>query len=206
MVGLTVQPLFLAIPASLPVGNVRDLVQLEKTTNIKVSFGSSGNGAMSHLLGTLIKGAGGGTFVHVPYNGGAPLLNALLAGDVQFAFVAAADAVRYGKSGKIKLLAVTGSTRWPQMPDIATFKELGYEGLGYTFWLGLLGPAGMPRPVLEQLQSEITEILTEPDTRARIEQLSMLPWPVTAEQFSATIRSELASYPSAIKASGLKAE
>ncbi len=204
--GLTLQPLFLAVPSSLPVKNLRELLQLEKTSSQKVSFGSSGNGAMSHLLGTIISTAGGGTFVHIPYSGGAPLLNAILSGDIQFAFLAAADAVRFGRSGKVKLLGVTGTSRSPFMPEIATFRELGLEGLEYQFWLGLLGPAELPGAVIDQIQRQVHEVLAEPETRNKLEQLSMVVWPATADQFAATLKGEALSYPKVIKESGLKSE
>ncbi|ODU62953.1 MAG: hypothetical protein ABT05_06630 [Lautropia sp. SCN 66-9] len=203
--GLTVQPLFLAVSASAGLRSVRELLALGKR-GAKVSYGSSGIGAMSHLLGSMLSKAGGGTFVHVPYKGGAPLLTGLIGGDIQFAFLAASDAVRYDKEGRVALLGVTGKERSPLAPQVPTMWEAGIDGIEHQLWLGLLGPAGIPKETVARLQRQIHEILAEPQTREKFAQQSMLPWPVGSDAFAATLRSEADSYRRIIEESGLKAE
>jgi tripartite-type tricarboxylate transporter receptor subunit TctC len=200
-------PLFVVVPASSPIRNMKDLVELGKSKkDANLNFGSSGIGALSHLGGELLNIAAGTQFQHVPYKGAAPLGLALLSGEVQWSFLPGPDAFPQIRAGKLRPLAVAGATRTPLSPDTPTLIESGMPGFGVTLWYGLLAPAKTPRPVVDVLHRTLTKIMAEPEMKAKFLELSAEPNVSTPEGLAAIIKAELAQYTRAVKASGAKAE
>ena len=144
--------------------------------------------------------------MHVPYKGGAPALQALLAGDTQLMFDNLANSTPQLKAGKLKALAVTTAKRSSLAPELPTLAETGLPGFDIYTWWGFMAPAGTPKDIIAKWNAEITRILGTPEMKAFFAQQGAEPAPTTPEQFSALIKSEIPKYAKIIKASGAKVD
>jgi tripartite-type tricarboxylate transporter receptor subunit TctC len=203
---IAITPNVLVVNASLPVNNVREFLAYAKANSGKIAFGSGSNGSAGHLAGELFKVETGVDATHIPYKGGAPATQALLAGDTQFMFDNLANAMAQVKAGKLKALAVTTAQRSPLVPDLPTMAEAGLPGFDISTWYGLFAPAGTPAPIVAKWNADVTKILTAPDVRAKLVADGADPSPDTPEQFAQMISRELAKYARIIKASGAKVD
>ena len=203
---IAVTPNVLVVNASLPVNNVKEFLAYAKANSGKIAFGSGSNGSAGHLAGELFKVETGVDATHIPYKGGAPATQALLAGDTQFMFDNLANAMAQVKAGKLKALAVTTAQRSPLVPDLPTMAEAGLPGFDISTWYGLFAPAGTPAPIVAKWNADVTKILTAPDVRAKLMADGADPSPDTPEQFAQMISRELAKYARIIKASGAKVD
>ena len=196
----------LVVNASLPVNSAKEFVAYAKANSGKLAFGSGSNGSAGHLAGELFKVDTGTDIVHVPYKGGAPATQALLAGDTQFMFDNLANAMPQVKAGKLKALAVTTAERSKLAPELPTMAEAGLPGFDISTWFGLLAPAGTPKDVIAKWNAEVTKILNSPDMRERLTAQGAEPAPTTPEQFAAFIQSEIPKYARIVKISGAKVD
>ncbi|HEX2543527.1 MAG TPA: tripartite tricarboxylate transporter substrate binding protein [Ramlibacter sp.] len=153
--------------ADHPAKDLREFVAWAKANAGKVNFASGGNGTSTHLNGELMNQATGLDMTHVPYKGSAPAVQDLMAGQTQLLIDAGTVLLPQVKGGKLKALAVTGPKRDPQLPDVPTVRELGIAGMETVGFQGLVGPAGMPREVVERLSAELAKVLAQPDVRAK---------------------------------------
>jgi len=203
---IAITPNVLVVNASLPVNSAREFIAYAKANPGKLAFGSGSNGSAGHLAGELFKAETGTDAVHVPFKGGAPATQALLAGDTQFMFDNLANAMSQVKAGKIKALAVTTAQRSSLVPDLPTMAEAGLAGFDISTWYGLFAPAGTPALVVAKWNADVTKVLNSPDVRARLIADGAEPSPNTPEQFSQFIARELAKYARIVKASGAKVD
>jgi len=203
---LATTPNVLVVNPSLPVNSVKDLVAYAKANPGKLSFGSGSNGSAGHLAGELFKFDTGIDVVHIPYKGGAPATQALLAGDVQFMFDNLANATPQIKAGKLRALAVTTAERSKLAPDLPTMAEAGLPGFDISTWYGLLAPAGTPKSVVVRWNVEVVKILNTPDVRERLAAQGAEAAPTTPAQFADFIGSEIPKYARIVKASGAKVD
>ena len=203
---IAITPNVLVVNAASPVNNVKDFVAYTKANPGKLSFGSGSNGSAGHLAGELYKVETGTDAVHIPFKGGAPATQALLAGDTQFMFDNLANAMAQVKAGKLKALAVTTAQRSPLVPELPTMAEAGLPGFDISTWYGLFAPAGTPPAIVARWNADVTKILNSPDVRAKFVADGAEPSPDTPEQFARMISSELAKYARIIKASGAKVD
>ena len=203
---VAVTPNVLVVNPSLPVSSVAALVAYAKANPGKLSFGSGSNGSAGHLAGELFKREAGIDMVHIPYKGGAPALQALLAGDTQLMFDNLANSTPQLKAGKLKALAVTTAKRSALAPELPTLAESGFTGFDIYTWWGFLAPAGTPKEIIDQWNAELTRILNAPEMRALFAQQGAEPSPTTPEQFAALIRSEIPKYARIVKDSGAKVD
>ena len=201
---IAVTPNVLVVNANSPVRNVAEFIAYTKANPGKLSFGSGSNGSAGHLAGELYKVETGTDAVHIPYKGGAPATQALLAGDTQFMFDNLANAMAQVKGGKLRALAVTTARRSSLAPDLPTMAEAGLPGFDISTWYGLFAPAGTPSAIVAKWNADVTKILNAPDVRARFVADGAEPVPDTPEQFSQFIAAELAKYARIVKASGAK--
>jgi tripartite-type tricarboxylate transporter receptor subunit TctC len=202
---VAITPNVLVVNESLPVNSAKEFVAYAKANSGKLAFGS-GNGSAGHLAGELFKVDTGTDIVHVPYKGGAPATQALLAGDTQFMFDNLANAMPQVKAGKLKALAVTTAERSKLAPELPTMAEAGLAGFDISTWFGLLAPAGTPKDVIAQWNAEVTKILNSLDMRERLTAQGAEPAPTTPEQFAAFIQSEIPKYARIVKISGAKVD
>jgi tripartite-type tricarboxylate transporter receptor subunit TctC len=203
---VAITPNVLVVNATLPVNSAKDFIAYAKANSGKLAFGSGSNGSAGHLAGELFKVDTGTDIVHVPYKGGAPATQALLAGDTQFMFDNLANAMPQVKAGKLKALAVTTAERSKLAPDLPTMAEAGLPGFDISTWFGLLAPAGTPKDVIAKWNAEVTKILNSPEMRDRLTAQGAEPAPTTPEQFAAFIQVEIPKYARIVKVSGAKVD
>ena len=193
----------LVVNPSLPVHSVRELVAFAKANPGKVNFSSGGVGVLPHLIGELFKAQAGIDIVHVPYKGGAPSINDLVAGNVQMTFESTSVLLPLIQAGNLRALAVTAAKRIAQLPDVPTMAESGYPNFVTTAWTGLLAPAHTPEPIVAKLNAAINEGLRTAELKTAFAKLSFDPLGGTPQDFTATMRTELARWSPIVKSLGL---
>jgi len=199
---LTSSFLVLVCSPQLPAQSVRELIALVKARPGAVNYGSTGVGAPPHLLGELLKNASGIDMLHVPYKGDAPLTQALLAGEVQVAFMPLAGVLPHIKSGRLRALGVSGRARSAAMPDVPTFTEAGVP-FEFTGWLAIFAPAGSPRDLVVQIQREIARAIVTPDMLERWPAWGYQPVGNSPEEFASKLAADMAMYAKVIRDAGI---
>ncbi|MBI4204378.1 MAG: tripartite tricarboxylate transporter substrate binding protein [Betaproteobacteria bacterium] len=196
--------ILLAVHPSVPAKNVRELIALGKRQPRALSFASSGNGGISHLIGEQCKSMGGIEMLHVPYKGDTPALVDLVSGQVSLMFGTAVSFLPYVKSGRLNALAVTNPKRSPIVPDVPTVAESGLPGFEALQWFGIFAPAGTSKDVIARQNGEIVKILRLPDVRERLSSLGADVVGNTPEQFAAFQKADAAKWARIVKQSGAK--
>ena len=161
----TIPNLVVVNAASVPVQTLAELVQLAKKEPGKLTFASNGSGTSNHLATELLKTTAGIDIVHVPYKGSGPALNDLLAGHVSMMLDVVMTSYQYVKAGRLKALAVTGSTRSPLLPDVPTVAEQGFPGFEAIVWFGVLAPAKTPPAIVEYLNKQLVAAINSPSLK-----------------------------------------
>ena len=183
-------PMALSANARLPVRTVPDLIELARQQPGKISYASVGIGSASHLAGELFAAKAGVRMLHVPFRGGAPAINDLVAGHVDTMFVTAVVGGQHMKTGALTPLALAASARFETLPEVPTMAEAGYP-LEAAYWFGLAAPAGTPPAVLARLESALTQVLAMPDLRKRMTEMGAVVTPLGSRQFGDYIRTEM---------------
>ena len=199
---LTTQPSALAVPASLGVNSVAELVAMLRKEPGKYNFGSIGNGSLSHLAMEAIAIKSGAKLVHVPYGSSPQAMTAIVRGDVQMVVMPAISVLPHVQSGAVKMLAVTTPKRSPFLQDVPTLKESGID-VEADAWNGLIAPAGTPQAILGRIQREVAEINT-PELKAKFATQLMEPVGNTPAEFRAQIDGDLARWTPVIQSAGIK--
>lgn len=202
MIGGT--PNVLVVNASLPVHNVKEFVDYLRANTGKVSYGSAGAGSLTHLTMELLKQQINSFMVHIPYRGIAPAFTDLIGGQTQAMFPGLAAALPHIRGGRVRALAVTGNQRHPQLKDTPTLDELGYKGFDAMQWYGVVGPAGMPAPVVKQLNETLNTVLKAPDMRDKLSVEAIEPMPMSPEQFGQFVREDIARWTRLAKDRGIQ--
>ena len=198
-------PQFLAVHPSLPVDSVAAFIQYVKERPNKLSYGSISIGSASHLTMEMFKSAAGLDIVHVPYKGSGPAVADLVAGTVQAAFLVPGNVLPYLKSGKMKVLASTGRSRFAATPNVPTMIESGFPEFEAVAWIGFLAPGGTPKPIIDSYHKELVRILELPDVRQRLTDIQFEIVASTPEQFAEYIRWETPRWAKVIRETGAKA-
>lgn len=188
---LTTAPLILAVNRDMGVRSVQDLVAKVKASPGQLNYASSGIGGSPHLAGLMFEQAAGAPMVHVPFKGGAPAMTSIISGDVQLSFGTAASVLPMGRDGRLTMLGVTSSERSPVAPDLPTLAESGLPGFEYSFWFGLLGPSGLPAPVVDRLFAAANDILKDEAVKEKLLVDGSIPAPSESpEAFSEFARKD----------------
>jgi tripartite-type tricarboxylate transporter receptor subunit TctC len=203
---LSKTPNVLVVNPNLPVSSVQDVIKLAKSKPGQLTFASSGIGTSIHMSGELFKSMAGIQMTHVPYKGSGPMLIDLMAGQTNMAFDNLSAAIQHIRSGKLKALATTGSTRAPSMPELPTVQEAGLAGYDSTSWNAIFVPTGTPKPIIDRLNKELDAILQSPETKKFFADQGAEAGGGTPEQLDAFVRAETAKWAKVIKESGAKAE
>jgi tripartite-type tricarboxylate transporter receptor subunit TctC len=198
--------ILLAVHPSVPARNVRELIALAKSQPDSLSFASSGNGGISHLVGEQFDAMAGIRMLHVPYKGDTPALTDLVSGQVHLMFGTAVSFLPYVKSHRLNALAVTNPKRSPIVPDVPTIAESGLPGFEALQWFGIFAPAGTPREVVARLNADIVKALRLPDVRERMTALGAEIVGSSPEQFAAFQKADTAKWAKIVKTSGAKIE
>lgn len=191
-----------------PYRNLKDLVAAMKNSPGRMSYASAGSGGSFHLAGELFKANAGVFSVHIPYRGGGPAINDLLAGQVDYMFEMLPSAMPYLKStpARMRPLAVAHERRLPSLPDVPTFAELGIPGMEISNWFGIVAPKGTPKPIIDKLNQAINRALQEPDLAQRITAPGNVVGGGSPENFATLIMSETERWARLIKEKGIKPE
>jgi tripartite-type tricarboxylate transporter receptor subunit TctC len=203
---VAITPNVLTVNAALPVNSLQDLIAYAKANPGKVNFGSGSNGSAGHLAGELFKLETKTDVQHIPFKGGAPATQALVAGDTQFMFDNLANAMAQLKGGRIKALAVTTAQRSKLAPELPTMAEAGMPGFDISTWFGILAPAGTPPDVVAKWNADLVKALNAPDVREKMLAQGAEPAPMTPAEFAAFIARERDKYARIVKASGAKVD
>ncbi len=182
-------PNVLVVGSGVAANSVKDFVALAKKSVL--SFGSAGQGSLTHLLVEQFKLTEDFQATHAPYRGIAPAITDVLGGQTQFMMPGLAAALQHIKGGKLRPLAVTGTKRHPALPDVPTFEELGYKGFTAVQWYGIVGPAKMPLDIVARLNAEINKAIATPELRERLSAEALEPMPMTSGEFAAFIAAEV---------------
>lgn len=192
MIGGT--PNVLVVNASLPVQNLKEFIAYLHQNQGKLSYGSAGAGSLTHLTMELFKQQVNSFMVHIPYRGIAPAFADLIGGQTQAMFPGLAAAVPHIRSGRVRPLAVTGLARHPLFKDVPTLDESGFKGFDAQQWYGVVGPAGMPPPVVTLLNDTLKTALTLPELREKLSVEAVEPNPMGPAQFGEFMRADIARW------------
>ena len=196
----------LVVHPSVPAKTVKELVEIARKNPGKLNYGSGGIGTTTHLAPELLKSLETLNIVHVPYKGSGLALIGLASGQVDMEVLAAPAALGQIQAGRVRALAVLSPKRLPDLPNVLTTKEQGFENFEMSVWYGMLAPAGTPREIINRLNAEFTKATTAPDMQPRFATAGVEPLTSTPEEFGNFIKSEAARFAKVIKDAGIKGE
>jgi len=202
LVGITY--MLLAVSPQLPVQSVAELIEHARKNPGRLFNASSSNGSPGHVSGELFKVMTGTQIEHVPYKGGAAAIADLIAGNVQLMFESTNSMAPHVKAGRVRALAVSGARRSAAFPDLPTIAEAGVPGYEVNSWSGIIAPAGLPRPILEQLNTAVNASVAAPEVKERLAQLGSESGGSTPEQFGELIRRDSAKWAEVIRRTGAR--
>jgi tripartite-type tricarboxylate transporter receptor subunit TctC len=168
-------PFVLVMHPAVPAQNLMELIRYAKANPGKLSFGSTGTGAVPHLAGEILKTMAGIEMTHVPYRGGPPALNDTIGGHVQLFFADTAITPPLFREGRVRPLGVSSLTRAAVLPDVPTLAEAGLPGFEAVSWHLIVAPAGTPRPVVDKLHAELKDVMKDPDIQKQMAEMGLIP-------------------------------
>jgi tripartite-type tricarboxylate transporter receptor subunit TctC len=191
---------------SVPATTLAEFIAYARANPGKLNFGSGGLGTSNHLAGELFNLRTGAGLIHVPYKGVNLAMNGVLAGEVHLVFIGVPVPAPHIKAGRLRALAVLARERSPLIPEVPTAAEAGLADFDVTTWYGILAPAGTPRPIIQRLNGELTNMMQAPEIKERLGALGTDPLTSTPEEFGAYIKQEIAKWGDVIRKAGLHAE
>jgi tripartite-type tricarboxylate transporter receptor subunit TctC len=186
-----VVPMVLVVPPSSPANTIAELVALARAKPGELNYGSAGNGSDNHLTAELFNHLAGIKVMHVPYRGGGQVMTDLIAGRLSFVFATMPTALPYLGEGRLRALATTGQTRSAALPNVPTVAETALPGFSLYAWLGLFGPAGIPAPILDRLNTAAVATLRHPETAERLRTIGLETKGGTPQELAAHLDREL---------------
>jgi tripartite-type tricarboxylate transporter receptor subunit TctC len=201
---VAVVPFLLVVNPNVPAKDLREFIALAKAKPDAVTYASSGNGSVNHLLGEMLKTEAGLSMVHVPYKGIAPAITDVLGGRVDAAFTSVPSVIQHVRSGGVRALAVTSLTRAPALPEVPTVAEAALPGFDVNPWWGLLAPAGTPAALVAQLNDDVAEAVRARDVQEIYREQGATPLLMSPAEFSAVLQADVARWAKVVAASGAK--
>jgi len=199
-------PYYLVVHPSVPARTVLELLALARTQPGKLNYATVGTGSGQHFYMEIFKGSTKTNFVHVPYKGSSQAGTDLLTGQVQVMLQGSGFTLPQARSGKIRALASTGSQRTQGMPDLPTVMEAGVPGYSASTWYGLVGPARLPRPIIDRLNREVGEILRLPAVHDKFASMDIVLSPGTPEALAERVRNEIPIFAKVVREAGIEPE
>ena len=199
-------PNVLVLNPTVPAKSVKELIALAKARPGVLNYGSSGAGTSVHLSGELFNSMAGVKTVHVAFKGASESLTALVSGQTDLQFASMSSAIPMIKAGRLRALGVTSPQRATALPDLPTIAESGLPGFDAVAWFGIVGPAGLPAPVVATLSKATLDTLARPDVRNRLTASGVEPNPGTPEEFRKLIETEIPKWAKVVKDSGARAD
>lgn len=191
---------------SLNVKTIEELLGVARAQGGKLTYSSCGSGTPQHLSGELLKFMAKVAIVHVPYKGCAPALADGLSGQVPVVFNTVPNVIPHARAGRLRALAVTSGKRFPLEPDLPSVAESGLKGYDVDQWFAVLGPAGVPEPIVERLNRELVRIVNTPAMRERFVAQHFVPLPSTAAELALVVRDDIARWSRLIKQVGIRVD
>jgi tripartite-type tricarboxylate transporter receptor subunit TctC len=192
----------MAVNVDVPAKSVKDFIALTKANPGKYLFSSSGNGSAPQLFGEQFKIKTGALMTHVPYKGSGPAVVDLAAGHVHMMMDGLPSLIGQIKAGRLRPLAAMNQKRFAVFPEVPTIAEAGFPGLEDGVWYGLSGPAGVPRPIVDQLAKVMVRVVTSPDVQERFATVGGYPMPIGPSEYEAFILSENRKWGEIVRISG----
>lgn len=196
----------ISVNAAHPAKNVQDLVAWYKANPALANYGTPGAGSLPHFFGVMLASGAGVDLVHVPFNGGGPLMNALVGNQVSAAIDTMVDQIELMRSGKIRMLATSGATRSPLLPEVPTIVESGFKGVEGTSWFAIYAPAKTQPATIQQLNAALNKALAAPELRERFIKLGLEPTGGSPAELAATMQRDTERWAPVIKASGFRGD
>jgi len=185
---MTMQPMAIAVPASSPVKSIGELIDLSKQRQGGLSYGTSGTGTSQHLCGELLKKVTGIDMTHIAYKGSGQTMIDLLAGQLNLALVGTSTVIQQHRAGKARIIATTALKRVPALPDVPTLAEAGLPRFDIYHWIGVFGPAKLPKEIVARLNAEVTRALNVPTVKERLTNQGLELMPTTPEGLGSQVR------------------
>ena len=201
---VSASPYVVTTNTKIKAENVKDLIAYAKANPGKLTFGSSGTGAASHLCAELFKSMAKVDLLHVPYKGTGQAVTDLLAGEIDLLFAPSQSVIQHVKAGKLKALATTGAKRAETLPELPTVSEAGVSGYEAVGWFGLLAPAATPKEVVFKLNRDFVAVMADKDLRRRASDLGADLVGNTADEFARFIRDDQAKWAKLMREAGIK--
>lgn len=196
----------LVVHPSLPVKTVREFIDLGRKRPDAITYSSSGNGSFVHLGMALMNSMSKTRMVHVPYKGGGPAAVAIVSGEVQAMMATVGSVIPHVNAKRLRAVAVTSDERITQYPQVQTIAEGGVKGYEFTAWIGALGPANMPKPVLDKLNSEMHKALKDRTVAEKLSSQTLDPMFMSPEQFAVRLKSDYDKYAKVIRETGARVD
>jgi tripartite-type tricarboxylate transporter receptor subunit TctC len=204
--GINYSDLLMVIHPSVPANNLKEFIALAKAKPKELNYASSGPGTPYHMAGELFKAMAGVDIVHVPYKGSDGARTGILGNQVQMMIDAITTMAPNVQAGRLKAMGTTGKTRSSVLPNVPTISEAGVPGYETGIWLGIMAPAGTPRPVLERLNVEIAKVLNAADVKETWSKQGASPMSMSIEQFDKFLREDITKWSGVVKTTGMKVE
>jgi tripartite-type tricarboxylate transporter receptor subunit TctC len=196
-------PLALAVGPGTPATSIKELIEWIRANPNAANYGSPGAGSMPHFMGEMLGAKAGVKLTHVPYQGGAPLTTNLLGGQIPMGFDTPAEFAEHHRSGKLRILALSGGRRNPRFADVPTMREAGID-IDALAWFGLFGPAGMPKVIVERLNGALQAALKAPEVVDKLDMLGLTAAPAPADDMVKRLAADKATWTPIIKQSGFQ--
>jgi tripartite-type tricarboxylate transporter receptor subunit TctC len=196
--------LIMVVHPSVPAKDLKEFLALAKSKPGGLNYASSGLGTPYHMAGELFKAMSGTDIVHVPHKASGDARTAVLGGHVEMMIDAITTTAPTVQGGQVRALGTTGKTRSDLMPDVPTIAEAGVPGYEATIWLGVMAPAGTPKPIVDKLNAEINKMLTQAETKAAWAKQGAAPLVMTPAEFDAYLRGDIAKWAGVIQKAGIK--
>ena len=198
--------LVMVVPPRVPAHNLKEFIALAKEKPGQLNYASSGPGSNYHMAAELMKNLAGIDIVHVPYKGSTGARNDIIAGQIEMMFDSVPTMAPMIEAGLVRALGTSGRVRSTVLPNVPTLAEAGVPGYEATIWIGVMAPAGTPRPIVDLLNREINKILTRPDIKAAWQRQGANPMIMSPDEFGAYIQSEIERWAKLIKANNIKTQ
>ena len=203
---LAVTPFFLIVHDSMPARDLRDYIALAKKKPDGITYASSGNGSVNHLLGEMVKLEAGIRILHVPYKGVAQLITDVTSGQVDSGFASVPSSIGHVKAGRIRAIGVTSAKRIAVAPEVATFAESGLPGFDVNPWWGVLAPAGIDPAIVSKINTDVAGVLDSPEVQKIFHAKGAGIFLTTAQQFHDILVADVAKWAKVVKASGARVD
>jgi tripartite-type tricarboxylate transporter receptor subunit TctC len=203
---LNYSDLLLVVNPAVPAKNLKELLDLARANPGKLNYASSGPGTPYHMAGELFKAMAGVNVVHIPHKESSGARTAVMGGQVEMMFDAITVMSKLAEAGKVRAIASSGATRSAVMPDLPTVSEAGVPGYEATIWLGIMAPAGTPKPVVDQLNAEIGRIVSSPEVKADWAKQGAVPMTMSPAEFDKYMRADIEKWAKVVQVSGAKVD